>query len=68
VVITNFSARAAYSPEALTDPPRAATQQVIEFAAGAAVPNPVDAASAADGTLDAGAPAPASIPSGGKDG
>ena len=49
-----------YSPEALTDLPRLATQQVIEFLAGAAVPNVVNAAaSAAHGPPDAGAPAPA---------
>ena len=48
-----------YSPEALTDLPRLATQQVIEFLAGAAVPNVVNAAPAAHGPPDAGAPAPA---------
>ncbi len=49
-----------YSPEALTDLPRLATQQVIEFLAGAAVPNVVNAAApAAHGPPDAGAPAPA---------
>ena len=49
-----------YSPEALTDLPRLATQQVIEFLAGSAVPNVVNAAApAAPGPPDAGAPAPA---------
>ena len=49
-----------YSPQALTELPRLATQQVIEFLAGAAVPNVVNAAApAADGPPDAGAPAPA---------
>jgi lactate dehydrogenase-like 2-hydroxyacid dehydrogenase len=49
-----------YSPESLTDLPRLATQQVIEFLAGAAVPNVVNAAApAANGRPDAGAPAPA---------
>ena len=49
-----------YSPEALTDLPRLATQQVIQFLAGAAVPNVVNAAApAAHGPPDAGAPAPA---------
>jgi D-3-phosphoglycerate dehydrogenase len=49
-----------YSPEALTELPRLATQQVIEFLAGAAVPNVVNAAAtAADGTPEAGDSAPA---------
>jgi D-3-phosphoglycerate dehydrogenase / 2-oxoglutarate reductase len=47
-----------YSPEALTDLPRLATQQVIEFLAGAEVPNVVNAA----------APASAIPSSGGQDG
>ena len=53
------------SPEALTDLPRLATQQVIAFLAGDAVPNVVNAAPAAEATLDAGDPAPAPPPSGG---
>lgn len=58
-----------YSPEALTDLPRLATQQVIEFLAGAAVPNVVNAAArAAQATPDAGDSAPAPPPSGGNDG
>jgi D-3-phosphoglycerate dehydrogenase / 2-oxoglutarate reductase len=49
-----------YSPEALTDLPRLATQQVIDFLAGAAVPNIVKAAApAVHGHPEAGAPAPA---------
>jgi phosphoglycerate dehydrogenase-like enzyme len=48
-----------YSPESLTDLPRLATQQVIEFLAGAAVPNVVNAAASAAHGPDAGAPAPA---------
>ena len=58
-----------YSPEALTDLPRLATQQVIEFLAGAAVPNVVNAAAAAaHGPPEAGATAPAPPSSGGHDG
>jgi D-3-phosphoglycerate dehydrogenase len=58
-----------YSPEALTDLPRLATQQVIAFLAGAAVPNVVNAAArAADAPPDAGDSAPAPPPSGGNDG
>jgi D-3-phosphoglycerate dehydrogenase len=57
-----------YSPEALTDLPRLATQQVIEFLAGRAVPNVVNAAPAARMTPRAGAPAPSTTPSGGNDG
>jgi D-3-phosphoglycerate dehydrogenase len=53
------------SPEALTDLPRLATQQVITFLAGGAVPNVVNAAPAAEVTLDARAPAPAPPLSGG---
>jgi hypothetical protein len=61
--------RGACAPAGLTDLPRLATQQVTEFPAGAAVPHLVNAAApAAEGTPDAGAPAPATIPSGGKDG
>jgi D-3-phosphoglycerate dehydrogenase len=57
------------SPEALTELPRLATQQVIEFLAGVAVPNVVNAAAtAANGHPDAGAPAPASPLSGGHNG
>lgn len=52
-----------YSPEALTELPRLATQQVIEFLAGAAVPNLVNAAGpVADRTLEAGALAPVPTP------
>jgi D-3-phosphoglycerate dehydrogenase len=54
-----------YSPEALTDLPRLATQQVIAFLAGAAVPNVVNAAPAAEATPLAGDSAPASPSSGG---
>jgi D-3-phosphoglycerate dehydrogenase / 2-oxoglutarate reductase len=54
-----------YSPEALTELPRLATQQVIEFLAGAAVPNLVNTAAHADRTLDAGVSAPAPTPRGG---
>ena len=49
-----------YSPQALTDLPRLATQQVLDFLAGAAVPNLVSsAAPAEDDTTRAGSPAPA---------
>jgi len=44
-----------YSPQALTDLPRLATQQVLDFLAGAAVPNLVNAAArAADSTPNGG--------------
>jgi D-3-phosphoglycerate dehydrogenase len=44
-----------YSPQALTDLPRLATQQVLDFLAGAAVPNLVNAAArAADSTPTGG--------------
>ena len=57
---------ARYSREVLTEPPRLATQQVIEFLAGAAVPSLVNAAGpVADRTLEAGALAPVPTPWGG---
>jgi D-3-phosphoglycerate dehydrogenase len=45
VIITPHAAW--YSPQALTDLPRRATQQVLDFLAGAAVPNLVNAAARA---------------------
>ena len=58
-----------YSPQALTDLPRLATQQVLDFLAGAAVPNLVNsAAPAGDDTTRAGSPAPAPTLSGGTHG
>ena len=57
-----------YSPEALTDLPRLATQQVIEFLAGNAVPNIVNAAApAAQAPPDPGDSAPEPTPSGGNE-
>jgi D-3-phosphoglycerate dehydrogenase len=43
-----------YSPQALTDLPRLATQQVLDFLAGAAVPNLVDAAARVADSTPAG--------------
>jgi D-3-phosphoglycerate dehydrogenase len=58
-----------YSPQALTELPRLATQQVLDFLAGAAVPNLVNsAAPAGDETTRAGNPAPAPTLSGGTHG
>jgi D-3-phosphoglycerate dehydrogenase len=55
-----------YSPQALTDLPRLATQQVIEFLAGNAVPNLVNAAAlAAQAPTEPGGSAPEPTPSGG---
>jgi D-3-phosphoglycerate dehydrogenase len=56
-----------YSPQALTDLPRLATQQVIEFLAGNAVPNIVNAAAPAAQAppQDPGDPAPEPTSSGG---
>jgi D-3-phosphoglycerate dehydrogenase / 2-oxoglutarate reductase len=58
-----------YSPQSLTELPRLATQQVLDFLAGAAVPNVVNAAApAADDPTRAGDSAPAPTLSGGTNG